>query len=272
VNRLHHDNQLAEALTVNASACEFLELILKQVEKYSTHSHRIAHIIIEPLINTFHHVIEKKNYAMQVNIINLIDLILNEGNFQGSKGDTNSAFKDEDSKQRCAAILRSEKLLEAIKMGLESDVSFVRQKFIKFVEMLVPYMRKMTKEYDQFKDSFKKYIDTLIDVFCQLLSKVDISFFSHTVSTNLNKNDFMDPGDKNPGSLARKSQIRKSMTGEREFDTGGNPFDTLRINQEADIILIIGGLQVIINTCLDIKSDGITFEEETVNEEVDEEE
>jgi len=271
VNRIHQDNQLAEALTVNASACEFLELILKQVEKYFNHSHRIAHIIIEPLINTFHHVIERKNYAMQVNIINLLDLILNECNFQGSKGDTsNNAFKDEDAKQRCAAILRSEKLLEAIKMGLESDVSFVRQKFIKFVEMLVPYMRRMTKEYDQFKDSFKKYIDTLIDVFCWLLSKVDISFFSHSVGTqnvsNL-KTDYNDSADKNPGTQSRKSNVRQSMT-----DQEGNPFDTLRINQEADIVLIIGGLQVIINTCLDIKSDGIAFEEETVNEEVDEEE
>ena len=71
----------SQTLTVNASACEFMELILKQVEKYSSFSNKISHIIIEPLIDTFYNVILKKNYAMQVNIINLLDLIFKEGNF-----------------------------------------------------------------------------------------------------------------------------------------------------------------------------------------------
>jgi hypothetical protein len=35
-----------ETLTVNASACEFMELILKQVEKYSSISNKISHIIV----------------------------------------------------------------------------------------------------------------------------------------------------------------------------------------------------------------------------------
>ena len=78
---LKKEKQLADTLTVNASACEFMELILKQVQKYGVKSNKIAHTIIGPLINTFYHVIEKKNYAMQVNIINLLDLILNECNF-----------------------------------------------------------------------------------------------------------------------------------------------------------------------------------------------
>jgi hypothetical protein len=75
------ENQLAETLTVNASACEFMELILKQVQRDPLVSYRIAHMIIKPLINTFYTVIENNNYAMMVNIINLLDLILNECNF-----------------------------------------------------------------------------------------------------------------------------------------------------------------------------------------------
>ena len=78
---LKNKQNKADTLTVNASACEFMELILKQVQKYAVKSYKIAHKIIGPLINTFYHVIEKKNYAMQVNIINLMDLILNECNF-----------------------------------------------------------------------------------------------------------------------------------------------------------------------------------------------
>jgi len=64
-----------------------MELLLKQYVKYPSISTKIAHAIIKPLIDTFYHVIERKNYAMQVNIINLLDLILNECNFQGSQLD-----------------------------------------------------------------------------------------------------------------------------------------------------------------------------------------
>lgn len=75
------DKQLAETLTVNASACEFMELIIKQVEKHGKVSTKVAHIVIKPLIDTFYHLIQKKNYAMQVNIINLLHIVLNECNF-----------------------------------------------------------------------------------------------------------------------------------------------------------------------------------------------
>lgn len=63
-NKLQFDNQQGQNLTVNASACEFMLLILKQVEKYHSVSNKIAHIIIKPLIDTFYHVTKSKNYAM----------------------------------------------------------------------------------------------------------------------------------------------------------------------------------------------------------------
>jgi hypothetical protein len=46
--------------------------------------------------------------------------------------------------------------------------------------MLVPYMRKFTKENDSFKDDFKMCIEKLVDVFVELLRKVDVSFFSQS--------------------------------------------------------------------------------------------
>lgn len=63
-NKQKNDILQAETLTVNASACEFMELLLKQVQKSKVKSYKIAHMIIGPLISTFKHVIEKKNYAM----------------------------------------------------------------------------------------------------------------------------------------------------------------------------------------------------------------
>ena len=64
-------------------------------------------------------------------------------------------------------------------MGLKCDASFVRQKFIKFVEMLVPYMKKFAKEVkgEFIKDHFLVQIEKLVNCFCELLKRVDISFF-----------------------------------------------------------------------------------------------
>ena len=57
---------------VNASACEFLEVILKQVTGYPIIANKIAHLIVKPLIQTFYYCINRKKEAMQVNLINLL--------------------------------------------------------------------------------------------------------------------------------------------------------------------------------------------------------
>jgi hypothetical protein len=75
-------------------------------------------------------------------------------------------------------LFKNLKLIDSIIMGLKSDVSFVRQKFIKFVEMYVPYLRKFTKENVRFGEDFKLHIMRLIDCFCELLKKVDVQYFS----------------------------------------------------------------------------------------------
>jgi hypothetical protein len=42
-----------ESQTVNASACEFMELILKSIESNTIISNKIAHIIINPILRAF---------------------------------------------------------------------------------------------------------------------------------------------------------------------------------------------------------------------------
>lgn len=173
------ENQSSEILTVNASANEFMELILKQVEKYPLISNKIAHIIMSPMIDTFYAAVQKRNYAMQVNIINLLNLILYDCNFLGTQGDKTLV---EESKSKCSFILKDQKLIDAIILGLKCDVSFVRQKLIKFVEMLVPFLKKFTKDNEGFKVDFQIQIEKLIDCFCDLLSKVDVSFFQSSAA------------------------------------------------------------------------------------------
>ena len=95
-------------------------------------AYEIAHKIIKPLIYTFRKCIEKKDQAMQVNIISLLDLILNHCNFQGTS--VNPVFKsgielkkiEEERAAKCSAILGDDLLIDTIILGLKQDVSFVR--------------------------------------------------------------------------------------------------------------------------------------------------
>lgn len=43
---------------MNASACEFMELILKSLESHPEVSNQIAHLIVEPILRTFNQVID----------------------------------------------------------------------------------------------------------------------------------------------------------------------------------------------------------------------
>ena len=69
-NSLYQDSQ-----TVNASACEFMELILKSLENHPEVSNEIAHLIVEPILRTFSQVIDNQNNAMQVHLLNLLKVI-----------------------------------------------------------------------------------------------------------------------------------------------------------------------------------------------------
>lgn len=71
-------------------------------------------------------------------------------------------------------------LIQAILKGLKSPVSFIRQKFIKFVIMFVPYLKSLAKTHDVYKKDFQSIIEELIDTFCDLLRRVDNTQYSQT--------------------------------------------------------------------------------------------
>jgi len=52
-----------ESQTVNASAAEFMELILKSVQPYKDLANEIAHVIISPLVKTLRQSIDNGNVA-----------------------------------------------------------------------------------------------------------------------------------------------------------------------------------------------------------------
>ena len=78
-NQLKKD--AVESSSVNASSCEFLEMIINLLDPKQT-SQRICSIIIEPLLDVLDKAIENQIFVMQVQVLNLIKVILfHSGNF-----------------------------------------------------------------------------------------------------------------------------------------------------------------------------------------------
>ncbi len=69
-SQLYQDSQ-----TVNASACEFMELILKSFRPENSMSQYIAAVIIHPILRTLRNTIDNQDHAMQVHLLNLLKVI-----------------------------------------------------------------------------------------------------------------------------------------------------------------------------------------------------
>ena len=54
-----------ETQTVNASACEFMELMLRSVNQYKELSQEVSHLIINPVIKTLRNAIDNSNKLLQ---------------------------------------------------------------------------------------------------------------------------------------------------------------------------------------------------------------
>lgn len=122
--------------------------------------------------------------------------------------------------------------------------------------MLIPYMRQFAKENESFKDCYKLYITDLIEIFCQLLKKVDVSFFSADQKNKVSK--------ETQNSSKTNMQSTPLIQTANYSEKWQNALQNLVINQESDIINLIDGMVTIINTVLDIKKeiDGQGFNQE----------
>ena len=78
--KLHRETQ-----TVNASAAEFLELVLKSVETYKELAAEVTHLIINPIVRTLRQSIDNANVAQQVHLLNLLKVALFESNFSSTQ-------------------------------------------------------------------------------------------------------------------------------------------------------------------------------------------
>lgn len=164
-----------ESQTVNASACEFMELIMKSIHTYKDLSIEITHLIINPLVKALRQAINSRNNAQQVHLLNLLQVIIIEGNFysplfekiKDKQNDLSGCF------QNAKNLFLDAGFIDCLVMGLKSNQSFVRYHFINFTEKIVPFMQ----QYIESKVLAQR-IKTLIDCFCDLLKKADVSQYS----------------------------------------------------------------------------------------------
>lgn len=130
-----------ESQTVNASAAEFMELILKSVQPYKDLANEIAHVIIKPVVKTLRQSIDNGNVAQQVHLLNLLKVIFFECNFYSPalarKNDSQSQAAVLNAKE----ILSDPKFLQCICDGMNNELSFVRNAFIEFTTKIVAFMR-----------------------------------------------------------------------------------------------------------------------------------
>ena len=61
--------------SVNASASEFMELLISHIESDELSS-KMTHFVMEPLLTVLHHAICNSDYVLQVQLLNLLKVIL----------------------------------------------------------------------------------------------------------------------------------------------------------------------------------------------------
>ena len=127
-----------ETQTVNASACEFMELIIRSINPYKDLATEIIHLIIRPVIQTLRTALDNENSAQQVILLNLLNVILFENE---------SLFFNHSTKVNKRHIYHSARrlfedpfLIGCLTDGMRHEASFVRYHYIQFAQKIVPYM------------------------------------------------------------------------------------------------------------------------------------
>jgi hypothetical protein len=133
-----------ETQTVNASACEFMEQVMKSIFSKTTLSIEITHLIIRPLVNALRQAINNKNNAQQVHLLNLLQVIIIEGNFFSPQFESKKLKSEETWLQGAVdsakKLFTDDELSTCIVDGMKSGQAIVRYHYITFSDKIVQFM------------------------------------------------------------------------------------------------------------------------------------
>jgi len=160
-----------ETQIVNASACEFMELVIRSISHFNDLCTDIIHLIIDRLVQTLRVAIESNNDAQQVILLNLLKVILfeHEKQFISPHSQETDRYRD---RQRATAFFEDKSFFKCFTDGLRSQSAFVRYHFIQFVQKLVPLMQKVID-----RTKLVEHVESLINCFCELLELADVSAY-----------------------------------------------------------------------------------------------
>ncbi|CAI2382310.1 unnamed protein product [Moneuplotes crassus] len=223
--------------SVNATACEFLELILRS-SKESDVTAMVAAEILPRILKALSVSIEKHDNAMQVQLLNLLKVILFECTFK-------------DDTENCRMVLSNEMFSDILVHGMNNQVSYVRQHFIEFVVQIVPMITEMLQEAEAVAP-----ITKLVLCLINILRKVDLSIYGEDTDATGGRKEEVKGGH----SIRATVLIWK----QDQMNTNRHVNENLLINSEVDIQLIIEGIKSIIYHCLHIHPDSsdLKFTEE----------
>ena len=118
---------------VNASATEFMELVIRSISQYSGLCSEIMHMIIQPLVATLRTSIDNENAAQQVILLNLLKVIL----FENERLFFSQGFLQKESTREYAesaqSLFEDKEFFKNFTDGLMNKQAFVRYHYIAFV-------------------------------------------------------------------------------------------------------------------------------------------
>ncbi len=117
---------VTENAAVNACGCEFLELILTNVEPVER-APDVAAWVIRPLLLGLQNTFVCKDNVMQVEILKILRLM-----------QFKCAAQNKKYAENCVQIFNDPMYMRIIQAGLESEVSYVRSSYISYVRATLP--------------------------------------------------------------------------------------------------------------------------------------
>ena len=96
-------------------------------------------------MKTLRTALDNKNDAEQVNLLNLLRVVLFEGEFYSLKlaGKKDDNFNKQIVKN-AKKLFEEDRFMNTIIDGMKNEVAFVRYHYILFAQKLVPFMRDIT--------------------------------------------------------------------------------------------------------------------------------
>jgi len=101
-------------------------------------STELTHLVVNPLADALQQAIDNGNNAMQVHLINLLNILLEANDFYSP--DFESQADKKEVVQHARKLFEEGFLVECIRMGMQNKVSFVRGAYINFCNDIVTKM------------------------------------------------------------------------------------------------------------------------------------